>query len=137
MIKFEKTIIPHIKDLRKVKGINVSEFANLVGVSRQYVYNLEKGESIPTLTISFKISEVLGFPLEKIFVREPLVKHIIKNKTLHDIENLSKITGISEEKIIRLKNLKVGVLNKVFSKKELVSLSKALGKSFNELFIEG
>lgn len=59
-----------LKELRKKRGLTQKEFATVVGVSRQTVIAIESGRYHPSLELAFKISRVMGLPLEEIFFYE-------------------------------------------------------------------
>ena len=56
-----------MKELREVKGITQAGLARAVDVSRQTVLFMEKGRYNPSLRLAWRISQVLGSPLEEIF----------------------------------------------------------------------
>ena len=47
------------------------DLANLVGVRRETIGNLEKGRYNPSLVLAWKIAAVFGVPIEEIFTVEP------------------------------------------------------------------
>jgi putative transcriptional regulator len=51
-----------------------ADLASLIGVSRQTVVAIEKGQYSPSLELAFKISEVFDKPIEEIFYIENKVK---------------------------------------------------------------
>ena len=50
--------------LRKEKGMNMTEFANLLGTSKQVIARYEKGENTPKITTVAHYAEVLGVSLQ-------------------------------------------------------------------------
>ena len=48
------------------------ELAELVGVNSQTIGYLERGEYNPSLALAFRLSDVFGLTVEKIFVRNQL-----------------------------------------------------------------
>lgn len=56
-----------IKELRSSKQITQTKLANDVGISRQYLSDLEKGSSEPSVKIALSLSERLEVPVEYIF----------------------------------------------------------------------
>ena len=105
-------------------------------MSRQTIYYLEKGTYNPSLTISFKISEVLKKTLEEIFYQEPVVKELMGSKTLDELDYISEKSGVITERLIKLKNLNDEQLLETFSKDELKNIAEALGVNFNDLFVD-
>ena len=53
--------------LRRRRGITQEELAQAVGVSRQTVIAIEKGNYIPSLLLGLKIAGYFKIPVEKIF----------------------------------------------------------------------
>ena len=47
------------------------ELADAVGVSRQTIVAIEKGNYSPSLELAFKIAREFGFPLEEVFFYHP------------------------------------------------------------------
>jgi putative transcriptional regulator len=45
------------------------ELAELVGVNSQTIGYLERGEYNPSLALAFRLSDVFGLTVEKIFIR--------------------------------------------------------------------
>ena len=46
--------------LRKERGMNMTEFANLLGTSKQVIARYEKGENTPKITTVAHYAKVLG-----------------------------------------------------------------------------
>ena len=60
-------VLNTIHDLRKRKGITQQEFADFVGVTRQTIIALEKGNYTPSVALAIRIAKYLKEPVEKIF----------------------------------------------------------------------
>jgi putative transcriptional regulator len=56
-----------VAELRKEKNVTQEEFANRLGVSRQTVIAIEKGNYTPSLLLGMKIARFFGKPIEQIF----------------------------------------------------------------------
>lgn len=134
-MRFKTKVKSHIKEIREELNLSQQELADKIGVSRQTIYYLEKGSYNPSLTISFKIAEVLEKPLKEIFYQEPLIKDILKNKTLEELEKISSEVGITTNKLIKLNNIDSEIDND-FTKQELEKISEKLGMKFDDLFEE-
>jgi putative transcriptional regulator len=52
---------------RRRRRVTQAEMAKALGVSRQTVVLLEKGNYTPSLLLAFKISQYLHEPIEKLF----------------------------------------------------------------------
>ena len=58
-----------IAELRERAKMSRLELAELVGVNSQTIGYLERGEYNPSLALAFRLSDVFGLTVEKIFVR--------------------------------------------------------------------
>ncbi len=57
-----------IRELRARDGAMTQQgLAELVGVSRQTIVAIEKAKYSPTLELAFKIAQVFGEPVERVF----------------------------------------------------------------------
>jgi len=133
-MKFKKKITSRIKQFREELEMPQLELAKLVGVSRQTIYYLERGSYNPSLTISFKISEILKKPIHEIFYQEPVIKNILEDKSLAESKRVAEISGIRLEKLASLTEIDDEELSKNFKEETLIKLAIGLGKSFEELF---
>ena len=133
-MKFKKKIKSKVKDFREKLGLTQQQLADKIGVSRQTIYYLEKGDYNPSLTISFKLSEIFNEQLDMIFYQEPIIKDLLGNKTLDELESISETIGIKKIKLIELKNLNETQLALDYKKNELEKFSQALGYKFEDLF---
>ena len=57
----------NIKKLRMMVGMTQEQLADEVGVVRQTIAYLEKGEYMPSLALAWRIARVFGKPLEEVF----------------------------------------------------------------------
>lgn len=57
----------NVYKLRKEKGVTQEEFAKAVGVSRQTVIAIEKGNYIPSLLLGIKIARFFKKKVEEVF----------------------------------------------------------------------
>ena len=126
----------NIKEIRDQLKLNQQELAEQVGVSRQTIYFLEKGSYNPSLTISFKISEILNKPLNEIFYQEPIIRDLIikKSVTIEELDNLPKEVGVDYETLKSLGIIDDEQLSKNFSKEILIKVAEFLGKKYEDLF---
>lgn len=73
-------IIPEkLTEARCVRGLNVTELANLIGVTRQAVSRYEQGASDPSENVMIRVCEELNFPIE--FFTNTLVANRSLNTT--------------------------------------------------------
>ena len=59
-----------LKEYRAKIKVNQTEMGNLVGVSRQTISQIERGDYSPSVTLALKIAEVLNVSVEEIFSYE-------------------------------------------------------------------
>ena len=60
----------NLKDLRAQRGWTQADLAARLDISRQSVIAIETGKFDPSLPLAFRIADVFGLPIEKIFHRE-------------------------------------------------------------------
>ena len=59
-----------LKEYRAKINVNQTEMGNLVGVSRQTISQIERGDYSPSVTLALKIAKVLNVSVEDIFSYE-------------------------------------------------------------------
>jgi len=133
-MKFKKKITSRIKQLREELKMPQLELAKLVGVSRQTIYYLERGSYNPSLTISFKISEILKKPIHDIFYQESVIKDILESKSLVELREIAEIAGTNLEKLASLSEIDDEQLTKDFKKDLLIKIAVGMGIDFKDLF---
>ena len=57
----------HLKEYRARINVNQTEMGKLVGVSRQTIRQIERGDYSPSVTLALKIAKVLNVSVEDIF----------------------------------------------------------------------
>ena len=136
LIRFQKKLVSRIRELREEREIPQLELAKLVGVSRQYIYYLERGMYNPSTTISIKISKILGKTVEEIFFFEPVIKDLMGSKTLDELDEMAEAIEMSVEKFMNLRKIDEDKVSKMYTEDELIKISEVLGVEFEELFIK-
>ena len=63
-------LITKIHELRKLHKMQQAELAELVGVRRETIGNLENGKYNPSLKLAMDIAKVFGKSVEEIFIFE-------------------------------------------------------------------
>jgi len=58
----------NIAKIRKRKGLTQMELAELVGVNRFHISNIERGKSLPSVKLLIKIANVLDVSLNDLFI---------------------------------------------------------------------
>ncbi|MFX1457783.1 MAG: helix-turn-helix transcriptional regulator [Promethearchaeota archaeon] len=123
-----------VKDFREELGLTQQQLADEVGVSRQTIYYLEKGDYNPSLTLSFKLTEIFQKTLETIFYQEPIIKDILEGKSLADLKDLAEKVDITLEKLASLSEINEEELTSNFTENLLIKISEGLGMNFEDLF---
>ena len=59
-----------LKELRAAKNMKQGELAELVGVRRETIIRLEKGQYNPSLKLAIDIARVFGCTVEEVFILE-------------------------------------------------------------------
>ncbi len=67
----KKILNNYIQEYRQKKNYTQEELAEEVGVSRQTIISIEKGNYVPSLELAFSLSEVFKVPVEKLFFVSP------------------------------------------------------------------
>lgn len=57
----------HLKEYRAKIDVNQQEMGRLVGVSRQTISQIERGDYSPSVTLAIKIAKVFNVRVEDIF----------------------------------------------------------------------
>jgi len=127
-------LVTRIKELRDERNLKQQELANLVGVSRQTIYFLEKGSYNPSLTLSLKIAEIFNKTIKEIFYFEPIIKDVLEGKSLSELREVAEIAGISLEKLTSLTEIDDEQLTKSFKEATLTKIARAIGESFDAIF---
>ena len=71
MSKKESNIRNRIRELRFMHDeMSQAELSDLVGVSRQTIVAVEKGNYTPSLDLAFKIAEIFDLRIEEIFFKD-------------------------------------------------------------------
>ncbi len=60
----------HLKEYRAGIQVNQQEMGQLVGVSRQTISQIERGDYSPSVTLALKIAKVLKVSVEDVFSYE-------------------------------------------------------------------
>jgi len=64
----KESIKNQIAETRTKKGLTQEELASAVGVSRQTIIAIERGNYTPSVLLALKLSKFFGLPAEKLFV---------------------------------------------------------------------
>ena len=72
-MRVRRKLISNIKLLRQESGITQEQLAELIGVSRQTISYLEKGEYNPSLKIAHDIARHFEKSIDDIFTYEPVI----------------------------------------------------------------
>jgi putative transcriptional regulator len=61
------TVYNCLRNLRQEKKITQEQLAKSVGVSRQTICSMEKGDYVPSLSLALLISQFFNHPVEHVF----------------------------------------------------------------------
>lgn len=76
MKSLNQTIGKKLKQIRTIRGMSLEEAADLTGVSKPMLGQIERGQSSPTINTLWKISTGLRIPLS-FFCRQPEAKYVV------------------------------------------------------------
>ena len=63
-------LVNNLSKLRKEKGINQTDLGRMVGVSRQTISLIERGDYNPSVMVALSIAKVFDVSVEDIFTLE-------------------------------------------------------------------
>ncbi|MGO4890028.1 helix-turn-helix domain-containing protein [Anaerobacillus sp. MEB173] len=78
--KIAKQIGETLRKIRKEKGMSLQDLANITGVSKLTLGNIERGEGNPSLTVIWKIANGLTIPISALLQEKQEVIISRKNK---------------------------------------------------------
>jgi putative molybdopterin biosynthesis protein len=70
MSKTEKLIICRVKQYRQKAGLSQSQLANIIGVKRQAIYDIESGRYLPNTSVALRLAKHFGCRVEDLFSEE-------------------------------------------------------------------
>ena len=65
-----KKLMNGVRHCREMKGVTQEEVAKQVGVSRQTIVAIEKGNYIPSVALGMDLAKLLGCSVESLFFWE-------------------------------------------------------------------
>jgi len=72
MLWRECIIVNRLSEFRNATGLTQTELAVAVGVSRQAIYAIEKGQYNPSLTLAYRIARFFNVSVYDIFIEEEI-----------------------------------------------------------------
>jgi len=66
--KFGDSIANKVYEYRVLARLSQQELADQVGVSKQTIYVMEKGNYVPTLLLAFRIADFFNVDVNEIFI---------------------------------------------------------------------
>jgi len=63
-------LVNNLSELRKKKGINQTDLGRMVGVSRQTISLIERGDYNPSVMVALSLANVFDVSVEDIFTLE-------------------------------------------------------------------
>lgn len=67
-MKPKHEIQSHVRERRLLRGYTQEELAERIGVTRQTVVSIEKGNYTPSVALALRLARVLGATVEELFV---------------------------------------------------------------------
>ena len=65
------TITNNVAEQRRVRGLTQRQLADLVDVSKQTIYMMERGNYLPSLLLAFRLAKVLDVNISELFSYVP------------------------------------------------------------------
>lgn len=101
-MRLKTRLVSKIKELReKSNFLSQESLADAIGVTRQTISYIEKGEYNPSLKIAHDLSKYFKMSIDEIFDYEPVLKIEIEKSNLTR-EDLALILGIDVEDLKKL-----------------------------------
>ena len=69
-MKYREVVTNTVELQRRHLGLTQEELGGLVGVTRQTIIAIEKGNYVPSLLLAMKLSQVFTLSIEEIFTYE-------------------------------------------------------------------
>lgn len=63
----EQNVANRVYDARKDRNVTQEELAAAVGVTRQTIISIEKGNYVPSVLLAMKLARFFGQPVETLF----------------------------------------------------------------------
>ncbi|TFF94736.1 MAG: transcriptional regulator [Promethearchaeota archaeon] len=123
-----------VREIRDEKDLTQQELADLIGVSRQTIHYIEKGDYNPSLILAYKIADVLGTPVNDLFYREAIIRDELESLSVREVKELAEDLNMTYENIIALSEIEEEQILENFNKIELNNIAKKLGFKFDDLF---
>jgi len=93
-------VVCALKELRQKKGYTQSQLADMLGIKRQAVYDIESGRYLPNTLIALRLAKILNVTVEDIFEEKPseaisveLVEDAVPESRLSVIKIRDKFIG--------------------------------------------
>lgn len=96
---FEIKTGTQIKSIRISKNITLEKLSKLSGVSKSYLFQIEKNAHNPTINILNKISTALDIPVKI------LLDTNLENEVIQTISFFKKFDKLSDENKIKIKDI--------------------------------
>jgi len=61
-------LVNHVHEKRKALGLTQEDLATAIGVTRQTIISIEKGNYLPSILLAIKLSQALSVSVEDLFV---------------------------------------------------------------------
>ena len=69
-----------LKVLRAEQDLTQEQLAEAAGLSRQTIHSIEKGKTIPSLHVAFKLARALGAAIDDVFIHEDDIEEFVAQR---------------------------------------------------------
>ena len=91
MVSNDGTIRCALKEYRRRRGLSQDALAQLIGVRRQAVYDMESGRYLPNTAVALRLARALGCTVEMLFIEDaPTAPG--KIHLLHDVDMAARLS---------------------------------------------
>jgi len=102
-VRLRRKLVSNMKKLRAEKKITQEQLAEAIGITRQTISYLEKGEYNPSLKIAHDIAKFFDKAIDEVFQYESILK--IKREQFNlSQDQLATLIGVNVKEIIKLEN---------------------------------
>lgn len=89
-------------ELRKLKSLSQTDFAKIIGVSREMIGRYERGEVMPSIEVAKKIADALEVSLD--YLAGNSKKAAVDKQTMKLIHDIEELEPSIKDKLIFLAN---------------------------------
>jgi putative molybdopterin biosynthesis protein len=108
--RFSMRVKNRLAEIRRQLDISAAELASRIGVTRQTIYAIEAQRYVPNTLVALRLSEVLGVPVERLFIMEDEFTQVEKTAAVDLLESAA-VSGQPNQpiRVCMVGNRKIGV----------------------------